>query len=651
MPDHEQSVNILLVDDNPQNLATLSRILTEHGYQVRTAISGPVALKSVQNMLPDLILLDIRMPDMDGYEVCRQLKQFEAARDVPVLFLSALDAPEDKVKAFEVGGVDYITKPFQTDEAVARVATHLALCTMHKRLQAQNAELERYQNHLEELVAQRTAELSRANTHLHSEISERQRAETALQVSERQYRLLAEQVKDGIVILQQGALVFVNSIFAAMLGRPVEQLLRGDPLRIFPAQARQTAYDHLKCPEDNLPDAQWQIEIVTSQGQTVWTEIEQSAITWNGQPACLLTVRNIQQSKQREFRLEQERSRLQQENLTFKSTLLERYRFGPLIGKSAAMQRVYEFVISAAASDVNVLIVGESGTGKELIARTIHQSSARKQHTFVPVNCASIPETLFEREFFGHLKGAFTGADRDKPGFFDRAHRGILFLDEVTELTPGAQAKLLRVLQDGEYTPLGSTIPKQADVLILAATNKDWKPLIKQGVLREDFFYRICVLEIRIPPLRERKEDLPLLIEKFLEHYADKQRTSRPDAASAALDKLPGQILEALHVYDWPGNVRELQNVLQRYLATQHLDPELSLLVPTRTIVPPGATQPQPWDDRPLPEAVRAFEKQTILAALKKNQQHKIHTAAMLGIPRSTLHRKIKEYQIQDEEE
>ena len=167
------------------------------------------------------------------------------------------------------------------------------------------------------------------------------------------------------------------------------------------------------------------------------------------------------------------------------------------------MQRVYELIISAASSGVNVLIYGESGTGKELIARTIHQVSPRQDRTFVPVNCASIPETLFEREFFGHRKGAFTGADRDHPGFFDRAHRGILFLDEVTELSPGMQAKLLRVLQDGEYIPLGSNVAKQADVLIMAATNKQCRDEIAAGRLRQDFFYRIGVYGTRVA-IRDR---------------------------------------------------------------------------------------------------------------------------------------------------
>ena len=616
--------NILLVDDNPQNLATLSRILSEQGYRVRTAINGQVALTSIENMLPDLVLLDIRMPKMDGYEVCRRLKKMDKARDVPVLFLSALDAPEDKIVAFEVGGLDYITKPFHLDEVVARVRTHIMLQSMRRQLQAQNTELRRYREHLEDLVKQRTR---------------------ALEISEQQYRSLADHVQDGIVIVRQGQIVFANTIFMSMLQRPLNQVLQQELISFFPENYRRQILTRLDSSGSSANRGIDTVEILTGQKQKIWTELEQSEILWDGRSATLLTVRNVHECKLREMRLEADRRRLQKENLHFKSGLQERYKFGKLIGKSPAMQHVYEFIVSAAASDVNTLIIGESGTGKELIARSIHQAGPRKNQAFVPVNCASIPETLFEREFFGHRKGAFTGADRDKPGFVDRAHRGVLFLDEVTELSPGMQAKLLRVLQDGEYTPLGSTHAKQADVLLVAATNKAWKPLIREGKLREDFFYRICVIEITVPPLRARKEDLSLLIEHFLAQFRLKQEQNKLKTSPIPLT-LPGEIQEALYHYNWPGNVRELQNVLQRYLATHHLADTIPLLAQVhqeKSSAPVSAQLPQGLS---LPEAIKECEKQFILQALEHNQQHKIKTAAMLGIPRSTLHRKIKEYRL-----
>ncbi|GAK53834.1 PAS modulated sigma54 specific transcriptional regulator, Fis family [Candidatus Moduliflexus flocculans] len=205
----------------------------------------------------------------------------------------------------------------------------------------------------------------------------------------------------------------------------------------------------------------WETELLSANGEVLWVEMEMTDIVWNSQPARLLTLRNQTERKRREQQMEEALLRLEQENLSLKSSIKERYRFGALVGKSSAMQRVYELIVSAAVSGVNVLIYGESGTGKELIAHTLHDVSTRRTQKFVPVNCASVPESLFEREFFGHRKGAFTGADRDKPGLFDLAHRGTLFWNEVTELTPGMQAKLLRVLQDGEYLPLGSPVARQ----------------------------------------------------------------------------------------------------------------------------------------------------------------------------------------------
>jgi transcriptional regulator with PAS, ATPase and Fis domain len=312
------------------------------------------------------------------------------------------------------------------------------------------------------------------------------------------------------------------------------------------------------------------------------------------------------------------------------------------------MQQVYERIINAASADVNVLVCGESGVGKELIARTLHQVSLRQAQAFVPVNCASIPETLFEREFFGHRKGSFTGADRDTPGLFDRAHQGVLLLDEVTELTPGMQAKLLRVLQDGEYFPVGSNAPKQVNVLIVAATNKGPQTEIQQGRLRKDFFYRICVIEIDVPPLRERKDDLPLLIEAILEQLRLRQTAvhgQTPPDFPTNQTMLPAELVLALYQYEWPGNVRELQNVLQRYVATGDLSavfPTLGDSVHMRAPFPPEERS----NPRKLPEAVEALERRMIADALTQTGYHIGKTAELLGTPRRTLERKITRYRL-----
>jgi len=511
-------------------------------------------------------------------------------------------------------------------------------------------ELAQYRDRLEDLVKERTAELVRINDRLQEEIAERRRIEDALRLSEEQYRILAENVMDGVVIVQNGVLVFSNVVFATMLGHPRKSLLQKDSINFFHARSKPLVKTRLYADSPKFSDPRWHAELSTRMKQIIWAEIDQTSISWHGKPACLLTVRDITDRKLKEKRLEKERAQLQQENITLRSTVAERYKFGELIGKSPVMQHIYELIVSAAASEVNVLICGESGTGKELIARTIHQMSQRKDQAFVPVNCASIPDTLFEREFFGHRKGAFTGAERDKPGLFDQAHQGTLFLDEVTELHPGMQAKLLRVLQDGVYTPLGSPKSKQADVVIVAATNKAWKPLIEQGRLRQDFFYRICVIEVQTPPLRDRKDDLPLLIDFFLERYRLKQERihhRKFPNLPVAQTMLPSEVIQALYAYDWPGNVRELQNVLQRYLATKHLDQNIFFRVTRggeqRT---PGVTMLEPQHGMTLPEAVNALEKQMIATVLAQNNNHRLKTAQILGITRRALQYKLKKYSL-----
>ena len=228
-----------------------------------------------------------------------------------------------------------------------------------------------------------------------------------------------------------------------------------------------------------------------------------------------------------EHKLEEQQFR--KENIRLKTSIRERFKFGDIIGKNRSMQEVYEKITKAAVSNANVIIYGESGTGKELVAREIHRLSDDHDRPFIPVNCSAIPENLFESEFFGYKKGAFTGALVDKPGFFDLADGGTLFLDELGEIDLSAQVKLLRVLDGSGYTPIGGQDFKQVNVRIIAATNRDLKEDVKNGRIREDFFYRIHVIPITLPPLRERKDDLPLLIEHFLSMYTKKDTMPKID--------------------------------------------------------------------------------------------------------------------------
>lgn len=251
-----------------------------------------------------------------------------------------------------------------------------------------------------------------------------------------------------------------------------------------------------------------------------------------------------------------EKSILQRENVALKSVLKERYSFANLIGKSAAMQRIYSLIERVAGSQANILVSGESGTGKELVARAIHFNGPRRVGPFVPVNCGAIPETLIESELFGHEKGAFTGAERLKKGLFETANGGTLFLDEIGELPLGMQVKLLRVLQEREFRRVGGTSDHPLDIRLVVATNKNLEAEVESGAFREDLFYRLNVVRIDLPPLRERTEDVPLLLEYFFRQHGQSVGPS-----------LPPETLHCLLAYSWPGNIRELANLAERAMA------------------------------------------------------------------------------------
>jgi len=752
MTNSDPKCTVLIVDDTLENIQVLSNILYQKGINILIVQSGREALDIVVRKPPDLVLLDIIMPEMDGFEVCERLKENPVTKNIPIIFLTARTQPDDIVKGFELGAVDYVTRPFNTVELLSRVLTHLELkrsqdliTAQNQQLAGQNRQLEEQNRKLQELYAfkekyfsdtlrervkelnclysishlveksgislpqilQETVELippawqypeitcaritledqefgtenfretpwsqsgdiivhdkavgtlevcylkekpeSAEGPFLNEErnllnaiaeragrIIEHKQAEEALRTSEQQYHLLVENVADGIGIIQEGTLVFVNESLASMLGFTADHLVGRSPVDLFhkdyQAQFRKM-YQQLK---QGSPDQQsWPVLqcVASGDNREIWIEGRHSVITWEGKPAFLVNMRDITKRKLREMAIEEEREHLQRENIKLRAAMKDRYRFDDIIGKSQVMHEVYELILKAAASKKDVLICGKSGTGKELIARTIHRLSERQGNTFVPVNCGAIPESLFEREFFGHRKGAFTGADRDKQGFFGAAHEGTLFLDEVGELSLAMQVKLLRAIETGEYTPIGDSKPKTTDVRIIAATHRNLTEQLEKGMMREDFFYRIHVVVITVPPLKDRKEDIPLLVDYFLKQYSESK--TPPD--------LPGRVLEALYNHDWPGNIRQLKNALYRYLTVGRLD----------FIEPPGIG-PVGSDDVPdrelaqqelrLHEAVEQLEKRLIVRTLDQHHWHRTNAATTLGIPRRSLLRKMKKY-------
>lgn len=374
-------------------------------------------------------------------------------------------------------------------------------------------------------------------------------------------------------------------------------------------------------------------ELHSKQGNRIWVEENQTKIPRNSSPALFSILRDITREKEKEHLVTQEKNRLQQENIRLRSSIKERYRFQNIIGMSPAMQHVYDQILTAANSDANVSIYGESGTGKELVARAIHDLSLRNADAFITINCGAIPEPLMESEFFGYKKGAFTGAAFDKHGYLDLADTGTLFLDEIGDLPLSMQVKLLRAIDGGGYYPIGSQSKKTSDFRIVAATNKNLKQLVGEGFMREDFYYRIQVIPIFLPPLKDRKEDIPLLIDHFTDIYAK----------NSPLKKIPNHIAAQILNHDWPGNIRELQNALLRFFSTGEFEILNMTVKPIQSdhfkrSMPPGDTT------NDLSHAIKTVEKEQIINALQSTNWHRSCAAAKLGISRSTLFRRMKKH-------
>src|ERR1700685_761694 len=333
------------------------------------------------------------------------------------------------------------------------------------------------------------------------------------------------------------------------------------------------------------------------------------------------------------------RHRAEEENVQLKRALKQRYNFENIVGKSEPMLKIFDLVGQVAASRSTVLLQGESGTGKELIAKAIHLNSPRRDHSFVPVNTGSVPPDLLESTLFGHVKGAFTSAVASKKGLFEVADKCTLFLDEIATMGLETQAKILRVLQDRRFMHLGGIQEIQVDVRIIAATNVDLRHMVREGRFREDLFYRLNVISIELPPLRQRKEDIPLLVEHFLKKYAEENE--RP------VRRITPEALRPLMAYSWPGNVRELENVIERAVVLSS-GPEINVdLLPDSMMGRSSFAMHDPSSDSSLFEIVEDVERRVITDMLERCNWNQTEAAERFHVPLSTLNQKIRRLNIE----
>lgn len=507
-PSASETAVILIVDDTPANLSMLFDLLSEMNYTVLVAEDGASALQQVQLRRPDLILLDIIMTGMDGYSVCHALKADPTTRDIPVIFMSALSESENKINGFELGAVDYITKPFRNDEVLARLRTHLGIQQLQQQLQA----------------------------------------------SEKRLSQIIAGSKDAIVTVdQEGKISLFNLAAEQMFLCRAKNLHEKDFKSLF-SPALTKFFNSYRNTTNATPHPIWIPEghyAKRHNGEAFEIEASLSCISSNTGTYYTFILRDVEERR----KAAAETRQLRQLN----QYLLEQEKYSGIegmIGSSTEMRALTRAINHVAPTDATVLITGETGTGKELVANAIHNLSARKQQPMIKLNCAAIPENLVESELFGHEKGAFTGALARKIGRFELANQGTLFLDEIGEMPADIQAKLLRILQEGEFERLGSSQTITVDVRIIAATHRDLPQTVAAGRFREDLFYRLNVFPVPIPALRERITDIPELARHFLQHYASK--FNKP------VNAIPKALLQMLKNYHWPGNIRELQHLIER---------------------------------------------------------------------------------------
>ncbi len=613
---------ILVVDDTTQNLTLIELYLRGTEFEVVTAANGHEALELCMQQSFDLILLDVVMPGIDGFEICRRLKNDPRTAFVPVIFLTGrLGDESEKLAAYQLGAVDYIQKPVDREELVARIRVMLRLEDTRSRLDRENALLRRQLGKVQQTLEAASNSLRDLQRLRHEWASH----EPLLLHVDAELRVVSfdESVRAWLGDLAAGEALVACGHGAARLARLVADGARSADLTMAGGDGSpRTLQVHVR----SLPNGH---RAVLLRDVTGVREVERAIL--DREPLPVVPDPPGQRAE-------------------------PAYTMTDFVGRSPAVDDLTERVARLRQGRSTVLIYGESGTGKELVARALHFDGQNRSAPFIPLHCGAIAPELIESELFGHEKGAFTGAQQSRDGLFRAADGGTIFLDEIAETSPSLQIKLLRVLQRGEIRPVGASQSRIVDVRIIAATNRDLLQLVREGRFREDLYYRLEVVTLHLPPLRERLGDLPRLVEHFL-----MQCNRRHDRLDRPVRAVSRGALDRMLAYPWPGNVRELENAIERAFALGvgdvlqeddlplHVVRGLPALGPTPVsrpapaMLPAGAERAEtlpPGDMRAQREAV---ERQAIVQALRDSGGDKIAAAQLLGMSRSTFYRRVKE--------
>jgi len=544
--------SILVIDDDPTIVDMVTELLVGI-CKVHGAGNGNKGVELAASIKPELILLDIMMPGMNGIDTCRCLKSFHITQNIPIIFMTALNDISHKTKAFAEGAVDYITKPFDIEEVLSRVNLQLRLAETTKRLQASN-------RHLETIFAS---------------------------------------IQDGMFIVgKAGKILSHNAAAKTICGVGTN----AGPLPNSCTHTCRTAIEEcfstgapVKVDRHKCPDIDGHRQVVTITVSPLQTETGDcyGAVVLIRDETLLVSLENA---------------------ITIKAG------GSKIIGDSPKIKEVHSLIADCSKVNTTVLVLGESGTGKELIADLIQENSPRKSAPYVKVNCAGMADALIESELFGHVKGAFTDAHADRAGRFELANGGTIFLDEIGDISPRLQLRLLRVLENRSYERVGDSETKYVDVRVIAATNNNLEKKVAAGEFRKDLYYRLSIFTIKIPPLRERKNDIPLLVSYFF-------GLLRP-ILNKDITAVSKELLDFFSVYPWDGNVRELRNALEYAMVRTQGSVILLDSLPA-DMIKHGMRQNNPAE--------------VIRLALLGAGGNKARAARALGIDRKTLYRKIEE--------